>query len=215
MTSAVLAPALDGLAESVSELPAALKMAVQDDAVLIVVDMVNGFIREGILRSPRIEAIVPAVKDLMVWARDNGIPIIAFADSHPVDSVEFAAYPPHCIEGTSEAELVDELKEVGGYTLVPKNSTNGFIEPAFQTILEGLLQKKNFIIVGDCTDICVMQLALSLKAHFTRINKAARIIVPENAVATFDTQDHNGDLMQTIALAIMRNSGIEVVARLA
>ena len=31
-------------------------------------------------------------------------------DAHTKDSKEFDSFPPHCIKGTEEAELVDELK---------------------------------------------------------------------------------------------------------
>lgn len=37
---------------------------------------------------------------------------ILVKDCYTLNNVEFKDFPPHCIRGTSEAELVDELKKV-------------------------------------------------------------------------------------------------------
>jgi nicotinamidase-related amidase len=186
----------------------------QGRTALVIVDMVNGFAREGALASPRVEALIPAIARLLEACRDRNMPVVAFADAHPTDSVEFQAYPPHCIAGTSESEMVAELKAVGGYTLIPKNSTNGFLEPAFQAWLQQHPAVDTFLVVGDCTDICVLQFALALKTDFTRRNRNVRIIVPADAVDTFDAPFHPGDFMHVIALNLMLGGGIEVVSRI-
>lgn len=43
-------------------------------------------------------------------------------------------------------------------------------------------------------------------------NKTVRIIVPVNAVETYDYKPHDGDLMNLIALYNMMINGVEVVA---
>lgn len=53
-------------------------------------------------------------------------------DSHQKSSQEFITYPPHCLKGSEESEIIEELKIIGGYQLIEKNSTNGFLEPDFQ-----------------------------------------------------------------------------------
>lgn len=181
---------------------------------LIIVDMVNGFAREGALASPRVEALIPAIARLQEQAKERGLPILAFGDSHPADSLEFNAYPPHCIVGTTESELVAELATVGGYQFFPKNSTNGCIEPAFQSWLVEHPAIDQFIVVGDCTDICILQFALTLKTQFNRQNRASRIIVPINGVDTFDAPNHDGDLLHVAAINIMIGNGIEVVSQI-
>ncbi len=137
---------------------------------------------------------------------------IAFADCHTKASPEFDAYPSHCMIDTTEGEIVDELKEIGGYTLIPKNSTNGFLEEAFQQWFEENKHINTFIITGDCTDICVQQFAITLKTWFNMQNKKVRIIAPINAVETYDFSLHNGDLMNVMALYNMIINGIEVIA---
>ena len=178
---------------------------------LVIIDMVNGFTREGALQSPHVQALIPAVRRLLEACVKRGIPALAFADNHPGDSPEFLCYPAHCVAGTSEAEIVDELKEVGGYTLIPKNSTNGFLEPRFQAWLGEHPEIDHFIVVGDCTDICIEQFATTLKAHFNRNNAPARVVVPVDAVDTFDAGPHSRELMHLTALFSMIGNGVEVV----
>lgn len=182
-----------------------------DETALIIIDMVNGFIKEGPMSSPRIQTIIPPIRDLMACSKDQGFPMLAFADSHDEASIEFISYPPHCLAGTSESEIVDELKEVGGYELILKGSTNAFLETAFHKWLTNHPTVQNFIVVGDCTDICVEQFALTLKTYFTTLNRPSRIIVPTTCVETYDLGVHAGDFMNIISLYKMHMNGIEIV----
>ncbi|MCX7924026.1 MAG: cysteine hydrolase [Clostridia bacterium] len=188
-----------------------LKELKVENTVLIMVDMINGFTREGALQSPRVEALIPEITRLSRVCGEQGIGKLAFADCHTQVSPEFGAYPVHCLAGTREGEVVDELKAVGGYELIEKNSTNGFLEEKFQEWLKANPQIDNFIVVGDCTDICVQQFAITLKTYYNIVNKNVRVIVPVNAVDTYDFAIHNGDLMQVMALYNMMGNGIEVV----
>ncbi len=180
--------------------------------VFVIVDMINGFAREGALKSPRVEELIPKITELSRMCDELGISKLAFADCHTVASPEFDAYPAHCIMGSYEGEIVDEIKEVGGYTLIPKNSTNGFFEEEFQKWFEQNNKIDTFIVTGDCIDICVQQFAITLKTWFNMQNKKARVIVPVDAVETYDFGTHNGDMMNAMALYNMMINGIEVVA---
>ncbi len=177
---------------------------------LIIVDMVNGFAREGALKSPRVEGLIPEIAELSKACDELQITKLAFADCHTTTSPEFDAYPVHCMIGTSEGEIVDELWKIGGYTLIPKNSTNGFLEKAFQKWLKENEHINTFVITGDCTDICVQQFAITLKTWFNMQNKRVRVIVPLNTVETYDFGLHDGDLTNVMALYNMMINGIEV-----
>ncbi|MGI6123416.1 MAG: cysteine hydrolase family protein [Acetivibrionales bacterium] len=181
-----------------------------ENTAFIIVDMINGFVREGALASNRAEMAIPAIEKLSKLCDKNQIAKLAFADSHTNASPEFGAYPEHCLAGTSESEVVDELKEIGGYTLIPKNSTNGFHEEEFQKWLKDNQKIDTFIVTGVCTNICVEQFALTIKTFFNKQNKKSRVIVPINAVETYDLGIHDGDLMNVMALYNMIVNGIEV-----
>lgn len=206
------ASTLGSMYDYVNSLPVlALDCLEPGKTALVIVDMVNGFAREGALKSDRVEALIPVIAGLSEECAKRGIARIAFADSHTEGSPEFGSYPVHCLAGTSESEIVDELKKYPGYLLIPKNSTNGFLEAGFQDwlVLNGAI--KNFIVAGGCTDICVLQFALALKAWFNMRNEQSRVIVPVDAVDTYDYGTHDGDLLHVVSLYIMSGSGIEPV----
>lgn len=184
------------------------------ETALIVVDMVKGFTSVGPLKSPRIEALIPQIAKIMRKCIEKNISIVFLDDAHSKNCPEFEYFPPHCIKGTEQSEVVDELKRINNYIYIPKNSTDGFLEPKFQCWLKNNCQIKTFIVVGDCTDICVLQFILTLKANFNRINKQSRIIIPWNAVDTYNTAFHNADLMNVFALYNLKLNGSEIVERI-
>ncbi len=180
---------------------------------LVIVDVVNGFVRQGAMASPLVEDIIPPVVSLMEKCSARGIPVTAFADCHAADCAEFASFPPHCIENTPESEIVDEIKNKGGYLLIKKNSTNGFHEESFKKhLLES--GKDTFIVTGDCTDICVLQFCLSLKTFFTQQNKQCSIVIPIDCAETYDAPAHDADFMNIAAYKIMKDSGIKFVSNI-
>lgn len=177
------------------------------------IDLINGFAKEGAMASARVDRLCAPVADAARRLSEQGIPLLAFADCHAPQSPEFDSYPPHCLAETPESELTEEFDGLP-VTAIPKQSTNGAIEPAFQAWLDRHLQVENFLLMGDCTDICVLQFALTLKALFTRQNRRVRIVVPLHLTDTFDAPGHDADLYQAIAAKLMANGGIEIVGRL-
>jgi len=177
---------------------------------VFVVDMVNGFAREGAMASPRVEKLIGPIAALIRRCREAGIPTVAFADTHTSDSVELASYPPHCLAGTAEARLCREIAEAGPDTVIEKNSTNGFLEPVFAAWLRDNPQIDTYLVTGDCTDICVLQFVLSAKAWHNARNRPLRILVPLALADTYDGPDHPADLMNLTALALMRAAGAEI-----
>lgn len=183
--------------------------------VFVMVDIVNGFINEGAMAAPNIKGIIPPVCELLKRCNEKGIPSIAFADCHSEGCAEFKDFPIHCLKGSSESEIVDEIKKIGGYTIIPKNSTNGFHEEAFKKFLSEHGTADTFIVTGDCTDICVMQFCLSLKTYFTGNNRECRIVIPLNCVDTYDAPGHNSSFENLAAVKVMITNGITFAAELA
>ena len=79
---------------------------------LIVVDMVNGFVREGGLHDRRIEEVIPYQKKLLDQYVKDFEMILFIKDCHDVDSVEHNRFQgiKHCIKGTTEVEIIDEFQ---------------------------------------------------------------------------------------------------------
>jgi nicotinamidase-related amidase len=78
-----------------------------------------------------------------------------------------------------------------------------------------------YIVVGDCTDLCVYQLAMQLRLEANAYQLRRRVIVPAECVETYDRSleaarqeggfAHPGDLMHAVFLYHMALNGIEVV----
>ena len=82
------------------------------EGMLIIVDMVNGFVEEGVLHDKQIKKIIPRQIELIKEAHAKGNLIIFIKDTHEENAVEFKRFgnTKHCVRGTKEAEVVDELK---------------------------------------------------------------------------------------------------------
>jgi len=158
--------------------------------VVLVVDMVRGFCEEGypLYVGPAIREIIPRIRQLLREERERGSHIIFLCDNHDPDDLEFRMFPPHCIRGTEEAEVIPELREFVG-EVIPKRRYSGF----FGTNLEGRLRELNpdkIIVVGDCTNICVLYTVADAR------NRDYEVEVPADCVASFDPQAHDFALEQ-------------------
>ena len=183
------------------------------------VDVIEGFTQEGALASPRVGAIVPNVAALVARLDDLGVPAsqIAFVqDTHPQNAEEFTAYPPHCIEGTAEADAAQALRDLPNwaqYQHFEKNSIASHTSEEFNRWLEAQ-DVDTIIAVGDVTDLCLYTLALHLQVRTFARGLGQRILVPESCAQTWDAPDHPGDLYHLLFLYQLARNGVEVVRAL-
>ena len=150
--------------------------------VIIVVDMLKGFLEKGypLYCGSESRIIIPNIVSLLKDKKDAEI--IYICDSHEENDREFKMFPRHCVKGSVESEIIDELKPFKG-TVIPKTRYSGF----YNTPLEDILKKLNpekIIVVGVCTDICVMHTVADLR------NRDYNVEVPVNCVASFDDDNH-------------------------
>jgi nicotinamidase-related amidase len=163
-----------------------LEEAIQEPerTAIVSVDVINGFLYEGPLASPRVAPIGKAIAQLMDAAWERGVrDILLLQDAHEADSLEFEAYGEHVIKGTRQAEAVDEIKSLPFYdqlTTYYKDSIHPALNTDFDAWLDERDQIDTFIVVGDVTDLCVYQLATYLKLRANAYHKERRVIVPEN-----------------------------------
>ncbi|MDB8804311.1 isochorismatase family cysteine hydrolase [Romboutsia sp. 1001216sp1] len=178
-----------------------------NETELFIVDMNNGFAKGGSLYSPRINALINPIYNFTKYLSNKVSNITAFTDCHTTDSIELLSYPPHCMLDSFESDIIDELKSIENIKVIPKNSTN-----AFFTLKDiNFSNTKNIIVVGDCTDICVYQFAITLKSYFNQNNISKNIIVPIDLVDTYDSEVHPANLLNMVFLNSMLQNGIEVV----
>jgi nicotinamidase-related amidase len=201
------------------------------NVALIAVDVVNGFCTEGPLASPRVGRIVEPIARLMRAAHAAGVRSMAvLRDSHAPDAPEFTQFGPHCVAGTPESALVDDLARLpfaAGFHDVPKNATSAWFGTgalaSWVTALEAG-GTTTFVVVGDCTDLCVYQTAMPLVLRANATNRRLRVVVPVQGVDTYDlpvaaaarlgAPPHDGDLLHAVFLYHLHLNGVEVVSRI-
>lgn len=178
---------------------------------LVIIDMVHGFINEGALSDQSINRITPNIVALTEKFIASNQTILNFQDAHEEDANEFTAFPPHCLKGSHESELIDELMPYKEKMItLYKNSTNGFMHPDFLTTFHAI-DADEYVCVGCCTDICVLQFALSLQGYINEHNLKKRVVVVKDSVETFGMTGHEQAQFNEISLTLMRNAGIKIV----
>lgn len=188
-------------------------------------DMINGFLREGSLSSPRVNTLTEPVVSTVQTAWDHGVREFVFMqDTHTEDNPEFQAYPPHAIAGTSESDMIPELANLpfaDSFTIVQKNSLSPAVETEFDAWWDEHMHLRTAIVVGNCTDLCTYQLAMHLRMRANALGiMDFVVVVPANATQTFDIPDeaeqpagnaHPGDFFHNVFLYHMASNGIRIV----
>ena len=184
--------------------------------MLIVVDMVNGFVREGVLHDEEIANIVPRQIELIKEAKIRGDLIVFIKDTHEEDAVEFKRFggTKHCVRGTSEANLVDELTEFEmqeNTISIEKNSTSYMEAPEFRQLIAELTNLERVDVVGCCTDICDFNGTMGLANYFDQQNRDVEINVHTDAIATY-AQGARKKYVDA-AYLLMEQQGIQLVKK--
>ncbi len=181
---------------------------------LIVVDMVNGFVNEGVLHDKKIKQVVPNQLKLIKEAKTNNDLIIFIKDSHSKNAVEFARFgnTNHCLDESRESELIDELKSFEGLEdtiSIKKNSTSFMEAPMFRELLIKEKDLETFDVVGCCTDICVTNGVLGLANYLDENNRKHTINVYLDAVATYNEEERS-DYVEASKI-LLKQQGINLV----
>lgn len=124
--------------------------------ILLVIDMLNGFCRKGYpLSLPgSTERIEKYIATSIEQTFQDGGKVIFLCDNHsPTDPEIGDPYPPHCMKGTEEAEIIDELKPFAEKSIILRKNTLSIF---LNTGLDKLLKKfkpEEVAVTGVCTDI--------------------------------------------------------------
>lgn len=190
-------------------------------------DLINGFVHFGPLASLRVLGIVDPVVDLFHRGWEHGVrEYILLQDTHTPQNPEFNAYPPHALRGDEESATIPEIASLPfaeRLSVIEKNSLNPAIETGFDAWWDTHRDLNRAIIVGDCTDLCVYQLAMHLRMRANAIGlQDFEVIVPANVVQTFDIPEadaepgaaHPGDFFHDVFLYHMASNGIRVVSEI-
>ena len=184
--------------------------------VVIVVDMINGFVKEGVLHDKKIAEIIPRQKEIIEKYKKEGSLTIFIKDTHDENAVEFKRFgnTKHSVKGTSEAEIVDELKEYENKEntiSIEKNSTSYMEAPQFRELIKELTKLKEVHVIGCCTDICDFNGTMGLANYFDQWNRDVEIYLHQDAVATYSEEDRQKYV--DAAYLLMEQQGIKLVRK--
>lgn len=182
---------------------------------LYVTDMVNGFVVEGALKDTRIAKTIPEQIKLLEKFKKERQFIGLIRDTHTLNSAEFAknTFPVHCLDGTSESEIVNELNPYIDYaSIYHKNSTSAIFAPNLMSDIKSMSNLVEVVGVGCCTDICILNFLIPLKNSFNQADNIVNVFVVKSATETFDIPDvHEAEYYNKIAYQLMAQAGIIVV----
>jgi len=153
------------------------------NAVLIV-DMVRGFLEPGhpLYCGDASRALITPIRQIAERELTLGGQLLFLCDNHAPDDLEFQVFPPHCIRGTEETEVIPELRGLPG-EIIPKRRYSAFYGTPLTERLERLAPER-LIIMGVCTDICVLYTSSDAR------NRDYTVEVPASCVASFDAVAH-------------------------
>ena len=130
---------------------------------VVIVDVQNGFCHpDGSLYAPGSEEAIEPCATLVEKAREAGASVVFTRDVHPPEQFEDAHYydefeqwGEHVVEGSWDAELVDELSPREEDLVVEKHTYDAF----YETNLDGWLdahQIDDLVFGGTLANVCVL-----------------------------------------------------------
>ncbi len=183
-------------------------MKITESDALIVVDVQNDFCPGGSLGVDGGDQVASKLSALATYFRINGARIFATQDWHPENHSSFkeqgGPWPPHCVQGSSGAELHENLRLPVGTSIVRKGANpevdaySGFLDSNLEEQIRRTDIKRLFV-GGLATDYCVLNTVLDAAAL------GFEVFLIEDAVAAVNVEPNDGEK----AVEKMKKSGAE------
>ena len=123
-------------------------------SALMVIDMLNDFM-DGVLGNPAAKGITGPIAALAGQARGTADWVVVYAnDAHHPDDRELEVFPPHAMQGTAGAGVVEPLRPDGGDLVVGKRFYSAFTGTDLERRLRSA-EVGRLVLVGQHTDCCV------------------------------------------------------------
>ncbi|XP_057749338.1 nicotinamidase 1-like [Arachis stenosperma] len=208
---------------------------------LVLVDIINGFCTVGSGNlAPReanrqISGMINESERLARLFCDKKLPVMAFLDSHHPNKSE-DPYPPHCIVGTDESNLVPVLRWLeneSNVTIRRKDCFDGYLgsieEDGSNVFVDWVKKNKinTLVVLGVCTDICVLDFVCSTMSAKNRgfLEPLESVVVYSRGCATFDiplevahdtkgTLAHPQEFMHHVGLYMAKERGARIANQL-
>ena len=162
---------------------------------LLIIDMLNDFVLKGApLEVPDTRSVIPSIRREIENARAGGHPVIYICDAHDRDDKEFSKFgwPPHAVDGTEGADVVNELKPEKDDLVIKKKTYSSFYNTGLDSTLKNL-GVTGLKLTGCVTHICI------LFAASDAVLRDYNVSVIKDGVAGLSKEDHDS------AIRIMKN----------
>ncbi|MBK1809762.1 cysteine hydrolase [Clostridium sp. YIM B02505] len=172
----------------------------KENSALLIIDMQNAFIeKEGSLSkmgldTSRTSIAIEPIKKLKSEFKAQGLPVIYIQHSHRKDGADAGliakVFPPimdlgHCIEGTWDGEIINELKPEEDDYIVKKHRFSGFYNTQLDDVLRSL-GINTLVVTGIATNVCVES---TVRDAFYR---DYNVVVPREATASYTVEQEQG-----------------------
>jgi nicotinamidase/pyrazinamidase len=181
----------------------------------------------GKLYVPGAEKRIPNMKRLVDAARAGKVLLVSSTDQHAPDDPEFARFPPHCVRGTSGAEILPELKVAKSIFISNKNDAEAlphldaiqqlvfekqtldvFDNPSTEKLLAQFPDDCEFVVFGVVTEFCVRLAAKGL------LDRGRRVALVTDAIETLDASEGRktlGELTRLGARLVTTNQALALL----
>jgi nicotinamidase/pyrazinamidase len=176
---------------------------ISPDFILWEVDVQRDFVLPGgRLYVPGAEKLLPNIRRLTDAARQGRVFLVSHGDFHTPDDPEFNIFPPHCVKGTTGAELVPEA--LAERVLRVPNEPEAKLPDALSQYQQILLEKQTldifqtrnadelvkklgnhaeFVVFGVVTEYCVNFAAQGL------LQRSRRVAIVQDAIETLKKEE--------------------------
>src|SRR5581483_1057306 len=176
---------------------------VSQDFVFWEVDVQRDFVLPGgNLYVPGAEKLLPNIKRLTDAARQGKVFLVSHGDFHTPNDPEFKVFPPHCVKGTSGADLVPEAmtdsvvrvpndseakipEDLSGYKqiLLEKQTLSIFETRHVDQLVRKLGDQPEYVVFGVVTEYCVDFAVKGL------LERGRRVAVVQDAIETLKPEE--------------------------
>src|SRR5262252_402077 len=124
-------------------------------SAVIVIDLLKGFFKSNPTLPDPLDAkrLFATVRGVIDAGRASGLSIVFITEEVPIDK-HFKICGPHCIIGTPDAEIVDELDPKPGDFQIRKKHYSAFNSTRLDAVLREL-DVKRLYFTGAWTEACV------------------------------------------------------------
>jgi nicotinamidase/pyrazinamidase len=167
----------------------------------------------GRLYVPGAERLLPNIRKLTDAARQGSVFLVSHGCYHEKGDPEFKTFPPHCIKGSSGADLVPEALTERAITIpneptaalpqdfskhqqihLEKQTLDIFESRHAGELVERLGRDAEFVVFGVVTEYCVRFAAKGL------LERGRRVFVVQDAIETLKAEDGQRAIAELQAL---------------